>query len=152
MIPEVNEYLNWIESKRNKVWEVLQSVPTEAWNWTPTKDETNSLYVIATHAYGSEHGWIFEILGGGEKTRKRSTEFLASGTSPDALRAKYDELGQETRPVLEALTEADLTTTRFRESHGEVSVRWILLHVIEHYSEHVGQMYLTKQLWQDKRN
>lgn len=148
MLPEIAEYLKSLETRRKKVWETLANAPPEAWNWTPTKDETNSLYVLATHCIGSEHGWIFEILGNGARTRNRPAEFVARGDALDELRARYEQVGNETREVMSALTEDALLTTRHRESHGEVTVRWIILHVIEHCSEHLGQMELTRQLWE----
>lgn len=148
MLPEVAEYLNSIESRRAKIFTVLESSSREAWNWVPTGDETNSLFVIATHVIGSEHGWIYEILGRGEQTRNRAAEFLAKGNSLESLRAEYARVGNETREIFSKLTEQDLSSTRERESHGTVSVRWTILHVIEHSCEHLGQMELTKQLWE----
>ncbi len=152
MIHEISEYLNSIERQRAKIFATLENAPRDAWNWAPTNDETNSLFVLATHVIGSEHGWIFEILGRGAETRNRPAEFLAKGESLDALRAEYERVGNETREIFEHLTEQDLSTTRYRESHGDVSMRWIILHVIEHSSEHLGQMELTKQLWEAKRD
>lgn len=152
MLPEVTEYHRSITDRRTKVLQSLEQSDPKVWNWAPTNDATNSLYVLATHVIGSEHGWIFEILGNGAKTRQRPTEFMAQGTSLDGLRAEYARVAAETQRVLEGLTEADLAATRFREDRGDVSVRWILLHVIEHASEHVGQMELTKQLWEQKKD
>ncbi len=150
MLSEVAEYLKSVESRRAKIFQTLESAPPDSWNWTPTNDETNSLFVLATHCIGSEHGWIFEILGRGEKTRNRSAEFLVKGNALEDLRAEYERVGNETREILLALTNEELLTTRSRESHGEVSVRWIILHVIEHLSEHLGQMELTKQIWEQQ--
>ncbi len=150
MLPEVAEYLHAIEDRRTKILNELETAPVEMWNWTPTDDETNSLFVLATHVIGSEHGWIYEILGQGELTRNRSAEFLAKGDSVEKLRAEYAKVGAETREVLDELDVRDLASTRYRESHGTITVRWILLHVIAHSSEHLGQMQLTKQLWEKK--
>ena len=125
--------------------------PGTCLNWAPTNDETNSLFVLGTHVIGSEHGWIFEILGNGAQTRNRAAEFSAQGNSIEKLRAEYERVAAETKQVLSALTDEDLKTTRYRESHGEMTVRWILLHVIEHSSEHLGQMELTKQLWEQNK-
>ena len=157
MLHEVSEYLNSIERQRAKIFATLENAPRESWNWAPSGDETNSLFVLATHVIGSEHGWIFEILGNGAQTRNRPAEFVAMadiaamGNSLDTLRAEYERVGNETREIFEHLTEQDLSTTRYRESHGDVSVRWIILHVIEHSSEHLGQMELTLQLWEKNK-
>lgn len=151
MLPEISEYLASLDRQRAKILETLATAPADAWNWAPTGDETNSLYVLAKHCIGSEHGWIFEILGRGEKTRQRETEFLARAESLDDLRAEFQRVANESHEILNGLTNDDLATTRYRESHGEVTVRWIILHVIEHFSEHLGQMYLTKQLWEQNK-
>lgn len=148
MLTENSEFLQSINHQRTKIFAVLEQAPLEALNWAPTNDETNSMYVIGTHVIGSEHGWIYEILGNGEKTRKRSAEFLVKGNGLDSLRVEYQRVAQQTEQVLAGLTEADMTTLRFRESHGDVTVRWILLHVIEHSSEHLGQLELTLQMWE----
>jgi uncharacterized damage-inducible protein DinB len=148
MLPEVAQYFDSIERQRTRIFQTLEQASSDAWNWTPTNDETNSLFVMATHVIGSEHGWIYEVLHDGPKTRNRPAEFLAKGNSLEPLRAEFQRVAEQTRQVLEGLTEADLASTRHRASHGNVTVRWILLHVIEHSSEHVGQMELTKQLWE----
>lgn len=152
MLPEIAEYLKSLETRRTRIFETLATAPPEAWNWTPTEDETNSLFVLATHSIGSEHGWIYETLGRGAKTRDRAAEFQASGDALDELRSKYAQVGHETGEILGALTNDDLLTTRYRESHGDVSARWIILHVIEHCSEHLGQMELTRQLWEQSKS
>lgn len=148
MLTEISEFHQSINRQRTKIFAVLEKAPLEALNWAPTNDETNSLYVLGTHVIGSEHGWIYEILGDGEKTRNRPAEFLVKGSGLDGLRAEYERVAQQTAKVLEGLTKAELETTRYRESHGDVTVRWILLHVIEHSSEHLGQMELTLQMWE----
>ncbi|HZQ10696.1 MAG TPA: DinB family protein [Anaerolineae bacterium] len=151
MNPEIAEYLKALRELREKVLKTLDGVDAEGLNWKPTGDETNSLYVIATHAIGSEHGWIFEILGGGEKTRNRPAEFQARGNDSIGLRDQYARVAKESESILANLTADDLLITRNRPDRGDVSERWIILHVIRHYSEHLGQMYLTRQLWEDSQ-
>jgi uncharacterized damage-inducible protein DinB len=151
MLPELDEILRYLTALRAKMLGTLEDAGPAAWNWTPTSDNSNSLYVLATHAIGSEHGWIFEILGQGDKTRDRASEFRAAAHDLGELHASYARVAQETQDLLATLTGDDLVKTRFREGYGQVSGRWILLHVIAHYSEHLGQMYLTKQLWERNR-
>ena len=152
MLPELQESTEHLRVLRAKIFETLDGLDAEALNWSPTRENTNSLYVLAAHCIGSEHGWMFEILGRGEKTRNRPAEFLARGNDLSALRAEYERVTQETEMLLATRTAEDLLTMRARTNLGEVSERWIVLHVIEHYSEHLGQMYLTRQLWENLRN
>ena len=146
MSPEIQFYLDTLSDLRANVLKTLEGVDAAGLNWTPTNDGTNSLFVLATHSIGSEHGWIFETLHRGPKTRSRPGEFLAKGDNVDTLRQQYAQTERETQEILGALTEADLVTTRDTGAHGTVTARWIIIHIIRHYSEHIGQMYLTRQL------
>lgn len=150
MLTEISEYLYSIDRQRARILETLETADPASLNWTPTRAETNSLFVLGTHVIGAEHGLIFELLGDGPRTRNRPAEFLAQGTNLDNLRLEYQRVADETRQILTRLTEKDLETTRYREGTGQVTVRWIILHLIKHLSEHLGQMELTKQLWEQK--
>ncbi len=151
MLTELQEAIENLRALRTKVLQTLDGLNADALNWSPTAQETNSLFVLATHCIGSEHGWMFEILGRGEKTRNRPAEFLASGTDLNALRAEYARVALETETLLATRTSEDLVSVRERSPYGDVTERWIILHVIEHYAEHLGQMYLTRQLWEDSK-
>lgn len=158
MLSEIQESLEHLRALRAQVLQTLAGLNADALNWSPTRENTNSLYVLATHCIGSEHGWIYEILGRGAQTRNRPAEFgamadlAAQGNELTALRAQYEKVAQETETLLATRTAQDLLTTRYRTPYGDVSERWIILHVIEHYSEHLGQMYLTRQLWETNWN
>ncbi len=149
MLPEIQCYLDTLRDLRGNVLKTLDGVDTAGLNWTPTNGRTNSLFVLGTHCIGSEHGWIFETLHRGPKTRNRPAEFLVKGDDVGALSQQYAQTAGETQEILGALTEADLATTRDTERHGAVTTRWIIVHVVKHYSEHIGQMYLTRQLWEE---
>lgn len=146
MLPEIESYLETLRDLRGNVLKTLEGVDAAGLNWTPAKQETNSLFVLGTHCVGSEHGWIFETLHRGPKTRNRPSEFQAKGNDVDTLRQQFERTARETQEILSGLTEADLETTRDAGRHGTVTARWIIMHVIRHYSEHIGQMYLTRQL------
>lgn len=150
MLDEISEYLASIDGQHARILKTLQAADPASLNWTPTREETNSLFVLGTHVIGSEHGLIFELLGDGPRTRNRPAEFLAQGTHLDNLRLEYQRVAEETRQILAPLTEEDLNSTRYREGTGQVTVRWIILHLIKHLSEHLGQMELTKQLWEQR--
>lgn len=150
MLPETESYLEALRELRGNVLKTLEGVDAAGLDWTPTKQETNSLIVLATHLAGSEHGWIFETLHQGDKTRDRASEFRAKGDSVGPLRQDFARIERETLEILSPLTEPDLLTTRRTGNHGTVTLRWIILHVIRHYSEHIGQMYLTRQLLESR--
>ncbi len=148
---ELSTYLERLNALRSELFKTLEGLDAQALNWTPLPQETNSLFVLATHSLGAEQGWIAEVIGGVPPTRVRAKEFLAHGNDVNELRERFEVVAHESETVLLALAETDLNQTRAREPYGTVTVRWIIIHVIEHYAEHLGQIQLTRQLWENRK-
>ena len=153
--PELQHYLQMLEDLRGQVGALIADLPAEALNWRPldrTSDHaTNSLAVLATHIAGAERFWIAEVIGGQPATRDRDAEFATRVDGPAELHQRLEETGAVTREVFSALRRADLEGTR--EVRGRtVTVRWAILHVIEHTALHLGHMQLTYQLWMGGRS
>ncbi len=150
MVAEIDTYLERLTGLRGEVWETLDGLDAAALNWTPLPNGTNSLLVLATHSLGAEHGWIAEVIGREPKTRIRANEFLARGSGLDELRERFEATARESERILLGLSESDLNQTREGTSGETVTVRWAIIHIVEHYAEHLGQMSLTRQLWGSK--
>jgi hypothetical protein len=67
------------------------------------------------------------------------------------LRALYASAASESEEILVRLTLAELEAPRAAMRYGQQSVQWCVLRVIEHYNEHLGQMALTRQLWENRK-
>jgi len=152
VLSELDNYFQRIEDLRGLVRALIADLPAKALNWRPTENveehATNSLAVLATHAAGAEHFWIFEVIGGRPRTRDRDAEFAGQATDAAELVRRLDATGAETREVFSVLTAADLDGTRETEGRT-VAVRWGILHVIDHTSLHLGHMQITYQLWNE---
>lgn len=150
MTPEITSCLNLIEDLRGQVGDLIVGLPANALNWRPVEGiddhATNSLAVMASHIAGAEHFWIHEVIGRQLPTRDRPAEFETVVGGPAPLLEKLNQTGQETQRIFSTLTAADLDEDRQVEGR-EVSVRWAILHVIDHTALHLGQMQLTYQLW-----
>ena len=150
MISELDNYLNRLDDLRGQISGLLADLSAEALNWRPIegKDEhvTNSLAVLTAHLAGAEHFWIAEVIGGRPATRDRDAEFAVVAATPAELLQILEKVSHETRDVLSALSESDLSGTR-QAKDRMVSVRWGILHVIDHTSLHLGHMQMTYQLW-----
>lgn len=150
MLKEIENYLSLLNDLRGQVKTLLEGLPKEALDWPPIDGQgelaTNSLTVMAIHLAGSEAFWIKEIIGGQSIHRDRDAEFVAKGLGFSELAAKMETGAKDTPPILSSLTSAQLEETRkFRDRI--VTVRWAILHVIEHFAVHIGHMQLTRQLW-----
>ena len=150
MISELDNYLNRLDDLRGQISGLLADLSAEALNWRPIEGRddhvTNSLAVLAAHVAGAEHFWIAEVVGGRPATRDRDAEFAVVAATPAELLQILEKVSHETRDVLSALSESDLSGTR-QAKDRMVSVRWGILHVIDHTSLHLGHMQMTYQLW-----
>lgn len=151
ILPEAAAYLERIDDLRGQIASIVQTLPPEALNWRPDEGSddhaTNSVAVLAMHAAGAEHFWLGEVVGGLPATRDRATEFETMVTDTAVLLQTLDKVAQQTRTVLEAVTQADLDGSRPARDR-DVPVRWAILHVIDHTALHLGHIQITTQLWQ----
>jgi uncharacterized damage-inducible protein DinB len=150
MIKEIEGYSAILDDLRGQVKKGVEGLAPEALDWRPLPGEgdlsTNSLGAIATHLAGSETFWMKEIIAGQSVHRDREAEFAAKGTSVTQLLAGLDAAGRAAKEVLTALPPSRLDEERkFRDR--KVTVRWAILHVIEHTATHLGHIQLTRQLW-----
>lgn len=149
-VPEIKAYLETLEELRRQVGNLVKDLPVDGLNWRPAlpqgADPTNSLAVLAVHVAGSEHGWIAETAGAYPPTRVRDDEFTYVATSAQEPLEGLAAVAKETEAVLGKLTLEQLEGAIMKDDHA-VPMRWIIHHVIYHYSLHIGHMQLTYQLW-----
>lgn len=150
MLKEIHGYLTTLSDLRNQIKNLLEGLPPEALDWRPIQGEgelaTNSLAVIVAHLAGSETYWMREIIGRQPIHRDREAEFAIHGVSLSELAARLDTAARSSEGVLPSLTEGQLEEARkFRDR--SVTVRWSIMHVIEHLAQHLGHVQLTRQLW-----
>lgn len=159
MIPETQHYLDMIEDLRDQVIDLIAGLPAEALNWRPLAagpDRTggehavNSIAVLAAHVAGAEHFWIAEAIGGYPPTRDRRSEFATLAKGPGELVERLGEVGAETRAVLSTLPRSRLNAA-IKVQDRSTTVRWGILHVIDHTALHLGHMQITYQLWMSRR-
>ena len=154
MITELDNYLDQLDDLYHQVSSLTAELPAGALNWRPIEGKghiTNSLAVLATHIAGAAHFWIAEVIGGQPGTRDREAEFLAVAAVSAELLQPLERIWQESKQVLSTLSESDLNGTRLVKDHT-VTVRWGILHVIDHTSLHLGHMQITYQLWAGGKN
>jgi len=150
MHPELQNYLQILADLRGQVKALIAGLPVDALNWRPIvgTDEhaTNSLAVLAAHVAGAEHFWIAEVVGRRPATRNRDAEFRTVTADAAELIRRLDAVAAKTAELLSSLSEAGLNSVRVARGR-QVTVRWGILHVIEHTALHLGHMQITFQLW-----
>jgi uncharacterized damage-inducible protein DinB len=129
---------------------VIAGLPVDALDWQPARD-ANSLTVLVTHAWGAAQAWTVRAAGR-EMARDRAAEFRAKADAA-ALQILLAEGGARIQAALEAIDPATLGSIRFGRSTQPSSDdvytgAQCVLHAVEHTQEHLGQAYLTRQLWE----
>lgn len=115
--------------------------------WWRANEQSNSIGNLLLHLSGNVRQWIVCGLGDATDSRDRDSEFAQRTQIPRA--ELFERLK---RTVNEAVaTLARLDPDKLLEKHRiqglEVSALEAVLHVVEHFSMHVGQiLYVTKQL------
>ena len=99
-----------------------------------------------THLTGAETYWMKEIIGRQPIQRDREAEFVTTGVGAAELKARLQASGKTAQGILSSLSAAQLEERRTSRDRN-VTVRWGILHMIEHYATHLGHIELTRQLW-----
>ena len=110
----------------------------EVW-WRPN-EHSNSVGNLVLHLCGNAQQYVVSGIGGVPDTRKRQAEFDERGPIPIAeLLQRLDALQVDLEKVLDQLKPAHLAEERRVQGFSE-NVTSILVHVVEHFSYHTGQV------------
>jgi uncharacterized damage-inducible protein DinB len=153
MTTELESYAALYARTQQRFAEALAGLPSAALNWRPlpaTADEaqaTNTPAAIVTHVAGSQRYWVGQVIGGQATERDREAEFAATAATADEVLAHLAEAGRRVASTLAGLTaEALETTVPYRDER--VTRRWLLMHILLHSAEHLGELKLVRQVWE----
>jgi len=115
--------------------------------WARGHENENAIGNLVLHLNGNVRQWIIASIGGEPDTRVRDAEFATrGGTSPTELIERLDNTVKQAVTVLETLKPERLTH-RVTIQKYEASVLEAIYHVVEHFSQHTGQIiFATKML------
>ncbi|MBZ5724998.1 MAG: DUF1572 domain-containing protein [Acidobacteriia bacterium] len=120
---------------------------TEEQVWARSSENENAIGNLVLHLNGNVRQWIVSGIGGAPDIRQRDREFAARGGVPIAeLAARLRATVAEAQTALGGVTRAQLAE-RVAIQQYEMSVLEAIYHVVEHFSEHTGQViFATKML------
>ena len=146
------DYLNLLQDCHNNILQALEGLLPAALDWTPGND-MNSISVLIFHTTGSVRFWIGDIAAQEPSNRDRDAEFRARGVEADILKKRLADNLEYARNALDKMSLQDLESTRINPGNGrELTVAWALLHALEHATVHLGQMQITRQLWEQSKS
>jgi len=113
--------------------------------WYRPNENSNSVGNLIMHLSGNVKQYVVSGIGRQPDDRERDKEFdIDNRKEKNVIIGELRKVVFESNGVIDKLTAAQLTEDRKVQGFDE-SVLSIIIHVIEHYSYHVGQItYFTK--------
>lgn len=118
--------------------------------WQKPNDSLNSMGNLILHLCGNITQYIISSLGENEDDRQRDSEFSASGglTKQELLRKLIDTVDTAKRVIFDARPEQ---LVKIRSVQGfSFSGVGVIMHAVEHYSYHTGQIAFWVKLLRNK--
>jgi uncharacterized damage-inducible protein DinB len=143
-----SDYLTLLEERRHEILEALEGLPPRALDWTPGP-EMNSISVLIFHLTGAQRYWIGDVAAQDPKERDREAEFRVREVGIDVLEERLADNLEYARKTLNDFKLQDMEIPRVSTRDGPTyTVAWALLHALEHTTLHLGQIQITRQLWE----
>lgn len=113
------------------------------WRPNPASNSTGNLIL---HLDGSTRMWVMGVAGGRPVARDRASEFAERGPiAKEILLTRLHATLAEVDATLAGLN-GDTLLERRKSSREEVTVLWAILHAVEHFAMHTGQIILLAKL------
>jgi uncharacterized damage-inducible protein DinB len=114
--------------------------------WMRNSDNENSVGNLVLHLCGNVGQWIGSGVGGKPDTRQRDGEFAARGSvQPAELSERLDKTISEAAGIIRNLPHARLLEKTTIQKY-DVTLMEAIYHVVEHFSEHTGQIIFATKL------
>jgi len=115
--------------------------------WSRHADNENAIGNLMLHLAGNVRQWILHGIGGAPDHRQRDTEFEARGNvTPEELKRRLRGTVDEAVAVIRAVPHHRLAERGTIQKY-DVTVVEAILHVVEHFSGHTGQIIFATKLW-----
>ncbi len=113
--------------------------------WARSNDNQNAVGNLVLHLCGNVRQWIIAGIGDAPDIRQRAREFSArSGPDAQELSQRLKATVEEAVAVLNSLP-LERLAERVRIQAYDLTALEAILHVVEHFAQHAGQvLYFTK--------
>ena len=155
----IGYYLSGMEEVRNQLNVAVKNIPDDLIG-KPAFLGAHSIGGLVLHIGEAEWFFMQMIVSGHKLTAEDSKEpywdilddlerVARNGYTAEFCLKEIEKIRNQTRDVLLTYNDKDLERIITFERHGETteySLRWILHHLIDHESQHKGQIFMLKRL------
>lgn len=141
----ISESVRRLREGQERIHSCVQRLDVDAL-WHRPNAHVVSVGNLVLHLTGNVGQWINSTLGARPDNRQRALEFTTTGPmGKRELLERLDPTLASAYDVIQGLSDADLTRTWAVQGFRETGTA-VLLHVVEHFSYHVGQISLHTKL------
>ena len=156
LTPKIAVLFSMLEETRNRLLKEIEGLTQEQLDFSPDINKIETIGTLLYHIEAVEYSWIFEDIYKQEMPYEEWKYAFA-------LRSKLDPPQLTGRPLetyvanlkrlrknffneMQKLTDEDLNTLISSDKYN-VTISWILYHLNQHESAHIGQINLLKRLY-----
>ncbi|GAB5527425.1 MAG: hypothetical protein Roseis2KO_52970 [Roseivirga sp.] len=145
----IQQAIRHFNENTDKVLHCLNQLTQEE-VWQRPNDASNSVGNQLLHLCGNITQYAVSSLGHHKDLRDRDSEFSATGgIDKNALQEKLLQTVQMAIATFQKLPEAELMRVRSVQGFDYTGIA-VIMHVVEHYSYHTGQIAFWTKLLRDK--
>lgn len=147
----VGEYIDMYGEVHDSLVEVIESLAADGLNWEPYGG-TNSIAILVAHTLGN-HLETLRTVRGIPTARNRDAEFQIDAATRADLLALVAEARDVMADLAPQITPEQLEKMTVRPSRSKTTPQTgmrHLMHSLAHAREHLGQIWVTRDLWSQK--
>ncbi|MFX1254234.1 MAG: DinB family protein [Promethearchaeota archaeon] len=155
--PRVATWYSQMEKVRKRLLEKVEKIADKALDFTPKERNFETIGTLLLHIAAVEWSWIFEDIDGKEMDFEEWKYAFAlrpsvnlpqlTGQGKQFYLNRLHKVRDEVYQRLIRLDDQDLDQIIEDSSGYQVSIEWILFHIIEHEAMHVGQIGMLSRLY-----
>ena len=160
LCPRVAFLFSMMDKVRSRLLRVVEDFTDKELDYSPDMERIETIGTLLLHIAAVEWSWIFEDIDGEEMDYEKWKHAFAlreenlPQLTKQGLQFYIDRLIEVRSEVfvrLRNLDDSDLHTL-VEVGNAEVSIEWILFHLLEHEAMHIGQISILKRLAKTSEN
>lgn len=156
LTPRVSYWYSMLQEVRERLLNIIDDLNDEMLDFTPNEKNFETIGTLLLHIVAIEWSWVFEDIDGLEMDYEKFKHAFALRSDVDIPQLKgknkqfyLNQLKEVREKVFHRLTKfSDEDLDEIVESNADkFSIEWILFHILEHETMHIGQILLLKRLY-----
>ena len=152
--PRVGLLFSMMQKTREKLIDRIKELTQEEMDYSPHGRRIETIGTLLLHIAGVEWSWIFEDIGDTAMDYEKWKHAFPLREDIDQLTKKgkkfyldrLSEVRNEVFEWLETINDDDLDRL-IHLGDTDVSIEWILFHLIEHEAIHIGQISILSRMY-----